>query len=115
MKRREWLLSRPRIHTVALFGLSISVLSGCSLPGTDPLQTALVVNTTRGEVVVYLDYPDGETSIMELAPGESDTTNFSAPADGCAPATLIARDASGNEIDRKDQPFCVGDRWEIQE
>lgn len=108
-------MSRTRTEIVALVGLALSgLVTSCSLPGTDPLQTAVVINTTRSEIVVFLDYPTGETSIMELAPGESGTTNFSAPADGCAPATLIARDGSGNEIDRKDQPFCVGDRWEIR-
>lgn len=92
--------------------LAAMVIS-CTLPGTDPLQTAVVVNQTDTDVVVFLAYPDREASIMELQPGESDSTSFG-DLDGCAPAALIARDISGVEIARRDPPFCVGERWEIQ-
>jgi hypothetical protein len=74
-----------------------------------------VVNGTDRQVVVYLAYPDGEVSIMEMASGASETTNFSYPTDGCAPAVLIARDSEGREVDRIGREFCVGDRWEIED
>ena len=106
-------LGRRRAIAVGLAVLG-SVLSACEWPVTDDLQTAIVLNETDRDVVVFLDYPDGETSIMELAPGQSDSTDFSYPTDGCAPATLIARDASGREVERIGRDFCVGDRWEIR-
>lgn len=98
----------------ALVAPVLAVLfAGCTLPGTVPFQVAAVVNQTDSEVVVFGAYPTGQTSIVQFEPGESDSTDFSGP-DGCAPAPLIARTASGLEVDRLDEPFCVGDRWEIQ-
>ena len=93
----------------ALLGL----LGSCTFTVTDALQTAVVVNESDTPVQVFVDYPAGETRIMDLAPGESETTGLS-NEDGCAPATLIARDQSGLEVDRIGRDFCVGDRWEIR-
>jgi hypothetical protein len=79
----------------------------------EDFSVAIITNETDGAVTVYLDYPEGEVDIMRLGPGESDSTDFSHPQDSCSPATLIARDASGTEVDRLEDEFCVDDRWEI--
>ena len=95
--------------------MAIALLVGaCGWPVTDDLQLAKFTNATDRAVIVYFDYPDFETDFMTLSPGESDFTNFAHPTDSCAPATMIARDSAGVEVDRMDETFCVGDHWEIQ-
>ena len=64
---------------------------------------AEITNETDSRVIIHIDYPDRE----------SDFTNFSGP-DGCAPGTLIARTPSGDEVARREQPFCIGETWVIQ-
>lgn len=104
---------RPVVTAVLRSGLIALalVVGGCD----ENLQTAVITNATDSVIIVYIDYPDRpELDIMRLQPGESHTENFAHPTDGCAPATLIARDSSGVEVDRMDQTFCVGDRWDIR-
>jgi hypothetical protein len=91
----------------------IALVGACSWPATDALQVAKITNGTESRVIVYIDYPDIERDFMTLSPGGSDFTDFSGP-DGCAPQTLIARTSSGDEVARREQPFCVGDTWTIQ-
>jgi hypothetical protein len=105
---------RPVLNAAISSGLIALLVGACDWPVSDDLQTAVVTNQTDSVVIVYLDYPDRETDIMRLRPGESETENFSHPSDSCAPATMIARTISGDEVARREQPFCVGDTWAIQ-
>jgi hypothetical protein len=78
----------------------------------ESLQVALVTNEIDRSVIVYIDPPDGpEVDVMRLAPGESDTTDFSSPAH-CSEGPLIARTVSGDQVARREM-LCVADEWVI--
>jgi hypothetical protein len=90
--------------------LVVSLASGCS---DDRFNDPEVVNYTGTPVTISYIH-NQQTTPMDVTV-DRETVALASFRYECSDGALVALDASGNEVARRDAPLCAGDTWVIGE
>lgn len=106
-----------RVATLPGIVALAAILTGCGLwPfDADPgYQAVTFENETTETVAIIYTPPNGPEFVLihSIEPGRS-VTNDAVAGGGCSAGVLIARAVDGDELDRRDQPLCLGETWHI--
>lgn len=109
--------ARGRAATLAGIVSLAAISAGCGFwPfDTDPgYQAVTFDNQTTETVAIVYSPPNGPEFVLihSIEPGRS-VTNDAVAGGGCSTGVLIARAADGDEVDRREEPLCLGETWHI--
>jgi hypothetical protein len=94
---------------VVVFILGMTFVVGCG--SYEEFHDPKVTNATNHTIQLYFVSNGIEVPVGSVAAGSTGGLSF---ADGkCTHGTLIARDASGQEIARRSEPLCADEFWNV--